>query len=133
MIQEYLCPFLAGLLSQYFLVLPQREDLIIHQVGKYSADIQLTQDLLSVLFEDLSCPSLLLPGAWPPARPLLLPLLLPHKPLLCAAAKHLQVEETHQNFFDGSVNTAPKGGEVHISCQGSNHATYFLEAHFVVV
>ncbi len=117
MVQEYLRPFLAGLLSQYFLVLPQRENLIIHQVGEYGVDIQLAQDLLSVLFEDLGRPSLLLPGAWPPARPLLMPLLLLHKPLLGATAKHLQVEEAHQNFFHGSVNTVPKGGEAHISRQ----------------
>lgn len=133
MVQKYLRLLPAGVLSQYFLVLPQGEHLIIHQVGEHDADIQLTQDLLSVLFEDLSSPSLPLPGAWPPANTLLLPLLPPHEPPLCATAKHLQVEETLQNFFNGSVNTGLKGEEVHISCQESNHATYFLKDHFVVV
>lgn len=117
MVQEYLRTFLAGVLCQYFLILSKRENLIIHQVGKYNTDVQFSQNLLSVVFEDLSSPSLLFPGAWPLARPLLLPLLLPHKPLLCAAAKHLQVEETHQNFCHGSVIAGPKGEEVHISSQ----------------
>ena len=133
MVQEYLRPLLAGLMSQYLLVLPQREHLVVDQVGEHGVDVQLVQDLLSVLFEDLICPPLLLPGAWPPASPLLLPLLLLHEPLLGATAEHLQAEETHQDFFHGSVNTGPKGGEVHISCQCSDHATYFLESHVVFV
>lgn len=131
-VQEYLRPLLAGLLSQYFLVLPQGENLVVHQVGQHSADVQLAQHLLPMLFEDPRRPSLLLPGARPLAGPLLLllPLLLPHKPPLGAAAKHLQAEETHQNLCESSVSAGPEGQEAHSSRQGSNHATYFLEARF---
>ncbi|TNN87098.1 hypothetical protein EYF80_002853 [Liparis tanakae] len=111
MVQEYLRPFLAGLVSQYLLILPQCENLIIHQVGKHGADVQLAQDLLAVPFEDLGRPSLLLPGARPPARPVLVPLLLLHEPLLRAAAKHLRVEGTHQSLFHDSVNAVPEGEE----------------------
>lgn len=132
-VQEYLRPLLAGLLPQYFLVFPQRENLVVHQVGQHGADVQLAQHLLPMLLEDPRRPSLLLPGARPLAGPLLLPLLLPHKPPLRAAAEHLQAEETHQNFYHSSVSAGPEGREAHRSRQGSNHATYFLEARFVVV
>lgn len=88
MVQEYLCPLLVGLLFQDLLVLPQGENLVIHEVRKHTVDIQLAQDLFSVLLENLSCPSLL-PGAWPPATPLLLSSLLLHEPPLGATAKHL--------------------------------------------
>lgn len=97
-VQEYLRPLLAALLSQDVLVLPQRENLVVHQVGQHGADVQLAQHLLPMLFEDPGRPSLPLPGARPLAGPLLLPLLLPHKPPLGAAAEHLEAEETHQNL-----------------------------------
>lgn len=133
MVQEDLRPLPAGLLPQYFLVFPQREDLVVDQVGQHGADVQLAQDLLPMLSEDPGRPPLLLPGAGPLAGPLLLPLLLPHEPPLRAAAEHLQAEETRQDFSHSSVSAGPEGREVHPLCQGSDRAAYFLETGFVVV
>lgn len=125
-LQEYLRPLLAGLLPQYLLVFPQGENLVVDQAGQHGAHVQLAQHRLPVPLEDPGRPSLLPPAAGPPAGPLLLllPLLLPHKPPLGAAAEHLQAEETHQNLEKSSVNAGPEGQEAHRSRQGSNHATY---------
>lgn len=134
MVQENLCSSPAGPLAHYLLVLPQGEDLVEDQVGQHGVDVQLAEDLLPVLLEDLGGPPLLPPGAGPPASFLrLLPLLLPGEPLLGAAAEHLQVEETHQNFFRGSVNAVPEGEEAHISYQRRDHARYLLRASLFVV
>lgn len=129
-VQEDLCAPLAALLRQDLLVLAQGEHLVVHQVGQHGAHVQLAQDLLPVLLEDPGCPSLPPSGEGPSAGPLLLLLLLlmvlsflpPHEPAPGAAAKHLQLEERHQNFFHGSVNAGFDGGKAHRSRQGSHHA-----------
>lgn len=128
-VQEDLGAPLAALLRQDLLVLAQGEHLEVHQVGQHGAHVQLAQDLLPVLLEDPGLPSLPLPGEGPAAAPLmlllllmLLPLLPPDEPAPGAAAKHLQLEERHQNFFHGSVNAISDVWKAHSSRRGNHHA-----------